>query len=80
MPAFPSNHAVQELALLRDAGTDDMADRLERALADEVKLLALTLDERALLLAALDDPPQALAELRAVLLADHQWRRNERLD
>ena len=27
-------------------GADDLADRLERALADEVKLLALTLDER----------------------------------
>jgi hypothetical protein len=31
--------------------------------------------------AALDDPPhQQLAELRAVLLADHQWRRTEGLD
>jgi hypothetical protein len=57
-----------------------LADRLDRAVADEVKLLALTLDERALLLAALEDPPQQLAELRAVLLADHQWRRTEGLD
>jgi hypothetical protein len=45
-----------------------------------VKLLALTLDERALMLAALDDRPKELAELRAVLLADHQWRRDEGLD
>ena len=67
------NDAVAELAaIVRDAGADDLADRLERALADEVKLLALTLDERALMLAALEDPPQELAELRAVLLADHQ--------
>ena len=44
---------------------------LERALDADVKLLALTL-ERALLLSALEDPPQELAELRAVLLADHQ--------
>ena len=57
-----------------------MADRLERALEAEVKLLALTRDERALKLAALDDPPDDLAELRAVLLADYQWRRNEGLD
>jgi hypothetical protein len=32
------------------------------------------------MLSALEDPPQGLAELRAVLLADHQWRRGEGLD
>jgi hypothetical protein len=70
------NDAVQELVVIvreaaelwRDLGqsgvvADEPADRLERALADEVKLLALSLDERALLLAALEDPPQELAEL-----------------
>jgi hypothetical protein len=72
-----SADAVDELAALV---TDDLAVRLERALADEVKLLALTLDERGLMLSALEDPPQKLAELRAVLLADHQWRRDEGLD
>jgi hypothetical protein len=72
------NDAVAELAtIVRGAGADELADRLERALTDEVKLLALTLDERALMLNALDEPPQELAELRAVLLADHQWRRGE---
>jgi hypothetical protein len=45
-----------------------------------VKLLALSLDERALLPSALEDPRQELAELRAVLVADHQWRRSEELD
>ena len=55
-----------------DGEADDLADRLERALDADVKLLALTLDERALLLSALEDPPQELAELRAVLLADRQ--------
>ena len=70
--------ALQELAyVVRVAGADELADRLKRALADEVKLLALTLDQRALMLAALEDPPDDLAELRAVLLADHQWRRSE---
>ena len=84
--------AVRELVdLVRDAGADDsssvprqvweiLADRLELALFDEVKLLALTLDGRALMLSALDDPPQELTELRAVLLADHQSRRAEGLD
>jgi hypothetical protein len=32
------------------------------------------------MLSALDDPPKELGELRAVLLADHQWRRTEGLD
>jgi hypothetical protein len=32
------------------------------------------------MLAALEDPRPELAELRAVLLADHQWRRTEGLD
>ena len=45
-----------------------------------MKLLALTLDESALMLSALEDPPKQLAELRAVLLADHEWRRSEGLD
>jgi hypothetical protein len=57
--------AVGDLAaLVRNVGADELAGRLERAVADEVKLLALTLDERALLLAALEDPPSGLAELR----------------
>ena len=42
-----------------------------------MKLLALSLDERALLLSALKDPPEELGELRAVLLADHQWGHGE---
>jgi hypothetical protein len=29
------------------------------------------------MLSALEDPPQELAELRVVLLADHQWRRGK---
>jgi hypothetical protein len=45
-----------------------------------VKLLALTIDERAMILAALEDPPAGLAELRAVLINEHQWRQSEGLD
>jgi len=40
----------------------------------------LTIDERAIIPASLEDPPKGLAELRAVLLADHQWRRSEGID
>jgi hypothetical protein len=32
--------------LVRAAGADDLADRLERGVADDVKLLALTIDDR----------------------------------
>jgi hypothetical protein len=53
---------------------DELADRLEQAITDDVKLLALTIDERAIILNTLDDPPKELAELRAVLLNGHQWR------
>jgi hypothetical protein len=77
----PSYAVDDELAdLVRAAGADELAHRLERALETEVKLVALTLDERALMLSALEDPPEGLAELRAVLLADHQWRRSGGLD
>ena len=73
--------ATGDLAsIVRSAGAGELADRLERALADEVKLLALTIDERALILAALEDPPDGLAELRGVLLNEHQWRQGEGLD
>ena len=37
-------------------------------------------DRRAIMLNGLDDPPPELAELRAVLLADDQWRRSEGLE
>ena len=67
--------AVEELAsLVRETGAADLAGRLKQALLEGVRLLALTQPERALMLNALEDPPDELAELRAVLLADPQWR------
>jgi len=75
------NSAVVELArILRHNGAGNLADRLDRAVADQVKLLALTFPERAVLLAALEDPPDTLTELRAVLLSDHRWRLAQGLD
>jgi len=71
-PAHP-DHALEDLAgLVRAAGADHLADRLNVAIGDGVALLALTIDERAIILAALEDPPEGLAELRAVLVNDHQ--------
>ena len=43
-------------------------------------LLGLEIDERAIILAALEDPPDGLAELRGVLMNEHQWRQREGLD
>jgi hypothetical protein len=65
----PATAAAELAGIVRTAGADNLADRLERALSDEVKLLALTIDERALILAALDGPPQPLAPFVAQL--DH---------
>lgn len=76
----PADAAAELATLVRATGADYLADRLERATDDEVKLLALAIDERALILASLEDPPQPLAELRAVLIQEHQWRQREGLD
>jgi hypothetical protein len=58
-----SEAATAELAgMVRAAGAEELADRLDRGLDDDVKLLALTVDERTVILAALEDPPDALAE------------------
>ena len=66
--------------LVREAGADVLADRLEHALTVGTKLLALTIDERAIILDQLDDPPDDLVELRAVLLSEHEWLQREGLD
>jgi hypothetical protein len=51
--------AIDGLAeFVRASGADELADRLEPATADQVHLLALTIDERAIILAALEDPPE----------------------
>jgi len=66
---------VLELArLLRNAGFEDVGERLEGAWDAETKVVALTVGERESILRALDDPPAGLAELRGVLLREHEWR------
>ena len=66
---------VLELArLLREVGFDDVAERLEATYDREAKVLALTIADREAILRALDDPPDGLAELRGVLLREHEWR------
>ena len=72
---------VRELErLLRDGGFVDVASKLDHALTMETRVLALTVVDRESMLRALDEPPtDALAELRGVLLSEHEWRVRERL-
>ena len=78
--ALVAADSTAELARIVRAAGDVVADRLERALKDEVRLLALTIDERAIVLDQLEDPPDALADRRGVLLNEHEWRQRTGLD
>ena len=71
-----SAELISELAQIVDEPTASM---LERGLEVGTKVLALTIDDRERLLRALDDPPAGLAELRGVLLREHEWRKREGL-
>ncbi len=71
---------VLELArLLREADFEDVAERLENAYDRESRVLALTVPEREAIIRALDDAPVGLAELRGVLLLEHEARVREGL-
>ena len=53
---------------------------LEKGLALGTVVLALTIEDRERILGALDDArTDALAELRGVLLQEHEWRSQEGL-
>ena len=71
-----SAELVRELADLVD---EPAASVLEKALETEVLILALTIADRERILCALDDPPDGLTELRAVLLKEQVWRTREGL-
>jgi hypothetical protein len=75
--------AVLELALqLRHSGFESVAERLEEAYDLETEVLGLTIPERETILQALADGDRDnphLAELRAVLLVEHQGRTREGL-
>lgn len=68
---------VRELARLVDEPTRSV---LEKALAFGTAVVALTIEDRERILSALDDAKtDALAELRSVLLQEHEWRVREGL-
>jgi hypothetical protein len=68
---------VRELARLVDEPTRSV---LEKALAFETELVALTIADRERILGALDDArTDALAGLRALLLLEHEGRMRDGL-
>ncbi len=59
---------------LREIDEIDAAETLERAYDAEQRIVALTVPDREAILWALDDAPDGLTELRAVLLKEQTWR------
>ena len=79
-PDAARDRDVLEIAgLLRDAGLDDTAEKLENAYDSETRVLALTIADREAILRALEDCPDGLAELSGVLVREHEWRVREGL-
>ncbi len=70
------NELVEVLASLVDEPT---ATLLLAALARKTAIVALTIEDRERILRALEDPPEGLAELRGVLLREHEWHVREGL-
>ena len=65
---------VRTLAdLVREYGFLDTADVLDRVIAQELRFVPLTVDEREAILRSLVVAPYGLQELRAVLLQEHEW-------
>ena len=63
---------VRELKQLVDEPTQSLREKLR---AFETGVVALTVEDRERILWALDDArTDAVAELRGVLLAEHEWR------
>jgi hypothetical protein len=74
---FGTSHGWRPTAIWTDHGLVDEPTRsvLEKALALGTVVVALTIQDRERLLWALDDArADALAELRAVLLQEHEAR------
>lgn len=70
-----ADRLILELARrLREAGFDGTAEVLERAYDRQVRIVALDIVDREAILRVLEDGPDELAELRAVLLQEHVWR------
>jgi hypothetical protein len=62
--------ARNDIAWLAENVEEPTAGALRSALADESAVVTIDIEDRVRLVAALDDPPEALARLRDVLLRD----------
>jgi hypothetical protein len=65
---------VQLLASLLDG--DDLARKLERGIANNNTIVALSIEDRHRIVAVLDDPPSGLTELRSVLITQLKRRKD----
>jgi hypothetical protein len=77
--SIPEKSVAALAQLLYDAGVEDTGDTLLAALKAEQALVALSIADREAILRVLDNLPAGLAELRGVLLAEHEWRLREGL-
>jgi hypothetical protein len=69
------SETVAELVrMLRDECYFKAADTLDRALTDGDSAVGLTIRERTAVPYVLDDPSEELAQLRGVLMAEHEGR------
>jgi hypothetical protein len=67
-------HGIELARLLQRSGYWDTSEKLLDAYNEGIKVLGLTIAEREQILRVLDDPPDFLAELRGVLLREHEGR------
>jgi hypothetical protein len=65
-------YLTDRLALV---GADDTAALLLVADASGDEIVGLSINDREVIISVLDEPPGGLAQLRAVLLAEHVGRR-----
>lgn len=68
-------HVLELAGMLSRDGSESSARLLLAALTNGQDVVALTMDDRRRMLAALDHPPAGLVELRAALFDEVNWRR-----
>ena len=76
---FGDDHVRVLAALLQMAGADATADTLDGRSRPVGRWSRSQSPDREAILSVLKDPPYELAELRGVLLREHEWRLREGL-
>ena len=70
------NRLIRELSGIVER---PLGNKLERALFYRAKVMGLTGDEREAVLAALENAPDELQNIRDLLLTNNSWRRRQPL-